>query len=219
MKFLSFLKPSIFDQCCYLCSSPLRGERFVCNRCLDSIKPQPDINPIVVNYLDGYKTFSHYTGEIREIVKLIKFKGIKHLAPKVGSKAAFFLKEYIDSIGPDFVTFIPTNPWRYWFWRGFDPVEEMLKGANQPYEKLIKRSLKWRKPLSRAVGIEERKKLVKNVYKLSSRFAEKLKGKTVLVVDDLLTTGATASTVAYLLKSTGVERVYLFAFFRGISDQ
>jgi predicted amidophosphoribosyltransferase len=132
----------------------------------------------------------------------------------VGKLASATLRAYTEKINPDWTTFIPTNPWRYWFLRGFDPVEEMLKGADQPYEKILKCSLKWRKPLSRAKSVEERKELVKDVFKIDSRFAGKLEGKTLLVVDDILTSGATAEAVGGLLKSVGAERVYFFAFFR-----
>jgi len=41
-----------------------------------------------------------------------------------------------------------------------------------------------------------------------------LKGKKVLIVDDLLTTGATGESLAYLLKSVGAKEVFLFTLFR-----
>jgi len=214
MKLPSLLGYLIFDERCYLCSSPLKGEKLVCPGCLSKITPQPEEDKVFIEHLDGYRTFATYGGTAREIVKLIKFENIKHLAREVGKLGKPFLKSYVDKTKADWITFVPTNPWRLWFTRGFDPVEEMLKGADQPYEKLIKRSLKWRKPLSRAKSVEERKKLVKGVFKLNRRFAERIKNKTVLVVDDILTSGTTASAVAHLLKAAGAKRVYLFAFFR-----
>jgi len=46
-------------------------------------------------------------------------------------------------------------------------------------------------------------------------FLHALHNKKILVIDDILTTGATAETIGFLLKSVGVEKVFWFAFFRG----
>jgi len=217
MKPFRLLAHLTFDDRCYLCGEPLRYEKLVCTKCFSRLKPQPEEDILSVENLDGYRTFTHYEGVARELVKLVKFEGIKHLAREVGKITSPLLREYEKRTEADWITFVPTNPWRYWFWRGFDPVEEMLRGAELPYERLIRRSPLWRKPLSRAKSVEERRRLVKGVFKLDSRFAERLRDKTVLVVDDLLTSGTTASAVAHLLKSVGVKRVYLFAFFRAKS--
>jgi len=219
MKPSTFLSLLTFDDRCFLCSSPLGEEKFVCASCLEELKPSPEEGNFFVPYLDGYRTFTRYEGRAREILKLVKFDGIKHLATEVGKRAAPLLREYLKSLKPDLTTFVPSNPLRYWFWRGFDPTEEMLKAAAVSYKRVIKRSFRWRKPLARARNREERIKLVKGVFNLERRFAELLEGRRVLVVDDVLTSGATASAVAYLLKSVGVKEVYLFAFFRAVSDQ
>jgi len=209
-----FFERILFCEKCLLCGKPLESNPFLCEFCLFSLKPSPEEDQITLPFLDGYKTFAHYGWREEKLISLIKFGGIKSLAHFVGNLAKPLLEGYIKEKKPDLVTYVPTNPWRLWFSRGFDPVEEMIKGANLKVEKVLKRRWLMRKPLARAKDTEERKQLVKNAFSIEKRFKARLRGKKILVIDDLLTSGATASEVAKLLKAGGAKEVYLFAFFR-----
>lgn len=50
-----------------------------------------------------------------------------------------------------------------------------------------------------------REKNVKNVYKLVNK--EKITGKTILLIDDIFTTGATVNECAKILKQGGAEKI------------
>ena len=210
----SSIERLLFEESCPLCGKPLGNNPLLCEVCLFSLKPLPEEDQTTIPFLDGYKTFAPYGWREEKIVSLIKFEGFKSLAHLVGNLAKPLLEGYIEKRNPHWVTYIPTNPWRLWFSRGFDPVEEMLKGADLKAEKILKRRWLFRKPLARAKDVAERKRLVKGVFSVEESFKARLRGKKILVVDDLLTSGSTASEVARLLKSAGAKEVYLFAFFR-----
>jgi ComF family protein len=55
---------------------------------------------------------------------------------------------------------------------------------------------------------EERAKNLHGAFRLTHR--KEIKGKKVLLVDDVLTTGATAEELTRLLLGAGAEKVYLF---------
>jgi len=204
----------LFAETCTLCGEPLGASSVVCDRCLLSIHPQPEEDLLSIPYLDGYRTFTAY-GEIeRKILELVKFQGFKHLAREIGKLVSPHLREYEKLLKPDAVTFIPTNPFRYWFLRGFDPVEEILKGTSVNFERIIGRRWLFRKPLARIKSIRERQRLVKDAFYIKREKIPRLRGGKILVVDDVLTTGSTASEIARLLKSAGAVEVYLFAVFR-----
>ncbi len=205
----------LFSERCAVCGEKLKGkETAVCQHCWFSLQPEPEEDAVYIPHLDGYRTAFPYKGVGGEILKLIKFSGFKSLAYEVGKLAEPTFREYVERIKPHWVTFVPTNPWRYWFKRGFHPAEELLKGTGVPYKKLIVRSWKPRKSLSAAKNLEERKRLVEGVFNLKPRYAGLLEGKRILTVDDVLTSGTTASKLAFLFKSVGAAEVYLFAFFR-----
>ena len=61
------------------------------------------------------------------------------------------------------------------------------------------------KPQKRAKG-KERERNVQGAYFVHSRKA--VRGKTVLVVDDIMTTGATGNEMARILYAAGAKTVY-----------
>jgi predicted amidophosphoribosyltransferase len=64
------------------------------------------------------------------------------------------------------------------------------------------------------VGLDsaERRRNVKGAFKLSPGGAGKISGKSILLVDDVRTTGATAEACAALLKKEGAGAVSLLTF-------
>jgi len=203
-----------FDTTCAHCRGPLEGERYLCVRCLSLLRPDPEEDKTSFPYLDGYKTFAPYAGVAKTLVKLIKFDGVRHLARFLGVSISRSLFEYKERIKPDVTGFIPTHPLRLWYLRGFDPVGEALKAAGLRAKPLLRRRLKPAKPLAAVGGFNERLSVVSGSYYLPPRVIKSVRGARVLMIDDLLTTGATASTAAALLKAAGAKEVFLFAFFR-----
>ena len=210
----SWIEHLIFAETCALCGEPLGTSPVICDRCLLSLHPQSEENLLSIPYLDGYKTFTRYGEREKKLLHLVKFEGFKHIAKELGRLISPHLRGYVELISPSAVVPIPTNPFRYWFLRGFDPVEEILKETGISYQRLIRRRWLWRKPLSKAKGIEERRRLVMGAFTLRKECIPRLSGARILLFDDVLTSGATASEIAYILKSVGVKEVYLFAVFR-----
>lgn len=67
----------------------------------------------------------------------------------------------------------------------------------------------------RNLGIEERRENVKNSFKLTSSGIDKIKGKNILLIDDIYTTGSTLDSASRLLKDSGANKVYILTFAAG----
>lgn len=78
-------------------------------------------------------------------------------------------------------------------WTGLEVFDGLVKTKETKQQKRL--------------GIAGRMANLKDCFKVSSRRG--LKGKRVLLLDDTLTTGATASEIARCLKRAGAERVYV----------
>jgi len=61
----------------------------------------------------------------------------------------------------------------------------------------------------------ERRVNVENAFSMGEGAAEKIKGKTILLVDDIYTTGSTASACAHVLMSKGARNVRVISFASG----
>jgi ComF family protein len=74
------------------------------------------------------------------------------------------------------------------------------------------------KRTARLVGksLEKRARIVRGAFKVDGRRAPDLKGRTILLVDDVLTTGATTGAVARALKRAGAARVVVAVLSRAL---
>ena len=68
----------------------------------------------------------------------------------------------------------------------------------------------------RTLGEEERRQNVEGTFAV--RRPALVRGRTVLVVDDIMTTGATLSECAKMLKESGAERVWCISLARSVRD-
>jgi predicted amidophosphoribosyltransferase len=65
------------------------------------------------------------------------------------------------------------------------------------------------------LGALGRRRNTREVFNVPREKAEQLVGKTILLVDDVYTTGSTADACAATLLEAGAARVYVFTFASG----
>ncbi len=192
--------------CCGLAFKP-SDQGFLCENCLSEIKAIALLERERPQWISQVGVFAPYEGVLKEAIRLIKFEGIKPLAHALGEKISKHLKTFIENFSPDIVTPVPIHIRRWWV-RGFDHNVEILKGAKVDFQEVLVR-VKHSKPLAQK-GVEERKKLLKDAFKVKSKFLDLIEGKRILIFDDILTTGTTASVVASTLMEAGAREVGLY---------
>ena len=154
-------------------------------------------------------SFMRYSGPCADIVKRFKFSGLPQLSEFMGNELGCYLKNECKDIKFDFVTFVPMHP-----------IDEFRRKYNQSrllairvakhldlkvVDCLSKRfSFKHQKSLNR----EERHKQIKGKFIVK----KDLSNKTVLLIDDVFTTGATLNECAKVMKKAGAETVYTATF-------
>jgi ComF family protein len=161
-----------------------------------------------LSYIDSYRIFSSYDKALKEMIIALKFKKASLFANIIADivKDDFFA--FLRSINPDIVTYVPVSFLRFWQ-RGYDQNAILLKALNAEYISIFKR-IKHAKPLSLSIDKNQREHIVSGAFKIKKEFVFNLEGKKVLVFDDILTTGATATQIAKTLKMHAVKEVYFY---------
>lgn len=214
---------------CKLCSHPL--ENFstipVCPRCLHSVLPiEPEFacagcrTPFLnaspldenglcllcatgINRFEGAHAYGVYDGELRALIHLFKYQRVESLAQPLGRLLlrALPLDAAYDAIVP-----VPLH-WRRRFSRGFNQAHLLARVLSKSLGVHIRAALRRSRSTpaqSSLTGIARRRN-VRGAFQ--SRSSVNLAGASVLLVDDVFTTGATANACAKELKAAGARRV------------
>lgn len=156
---------------------------------------------------DGITAPFYYEDSIALAVRRMKFYGKTFLADALAEEMAECVKKDFKDINFDFVCFIP-----------FTLSQKLLRKYNQSELLAEKLSEKLNIPLNRVMiklfdtkpqhktGFRYRAGNVFGVYDVKKDVD--VKGKIILLVDDVKTTGSTLNDCARILKIRGAEKVY-----------
>ncbi len=99
--------------------------------------------------------------------------------------------------------------WTKRFTRGYNQAEALALGLGRSFKLPVRSPLR-RTAATPALALmsrTERAKIMKNAFVIRRRHRSGLAGRTVLLVDDILTSGATAGAASRALKQAGASRV------------
>ncbi len=146
-----------------------------------------------------------YEGPLGTLIRNYKYQRFTVLADELSRLMLATLKRR--DVAADVVVSVPMHPLSA-FWRGFDHAgllaEKVANGLGRPR---LKRVLRRRRLGSRQTGLSYHARLEAVRGAFRARPEARLKGRSVLLVDDVLTTGATASECARTLHSARAGRV------------
>ncbi len=186
---------------CSVCGHPLEflpGAPSICRRCLEKKR--------TFNF-DSVFYFTLYRGLPEFAVKELKFSRLKPVAQAIGETISGHLLEVLSQLGVDLIVPVPVSR-ETLRERGFNQTEEILKRAGIPYVSLLEKPFTPEKQST--LSFKERSENVRGVFRVKSEFKLELLGKSVLIFDDVFTTGATADEIAGLLKRHGAREVFVY---------
>ena len=96
--------------------------------------------------------------------------------------------------------------------RGFNQVEYILEKCKIDFKNILIRE-KHSKHQSELTA-EERKDWIKGQFKIGKESIELIKGKSLLLIDDIFTTGNTANEISTVLMNNGASLVDILTFFK-----
>lgn len=207
MRLLQRLGKLLFPPKCILCRKVLeKDETDLCRHCrMDS--PECGIGTRKLPLISKWAAVWYYEGLVRQSILRFKFRGVRSYAPAYGRLLAMALqRQEMDQF--DLLTWVPTGSWRK-LRRGYDQVELLANAVGkelgvEPVSLLKK--VRNNPPQSGIAGDAQRRANVLGVYR--AREAETLAGKRILLLDDVITTGATVGEAARVLLTAGAAEVY-----------
>ncbi len=196
----------LFPRKCVLCRSLLKKEETdLCTPC----RQETDRYATPKNslpFLESRTAVWYYEGNVRSSLLRYKFSNQRSYSRVYGRLLAMkLLEEYPQ--GFDVLTWIPISPRRL-RQRGYDQVELLAQAVSQELEMPLTRTLvkvRDNPPQSGLREAAQRRANVLGAYEALS--PEAFSGKRVLLLDDIITTGATASEAARILLTAGAKEV------------
>ena len=207
MKLYFWLMNLLFPPKCVLCRKLLsKEETDLCKQCRVEA-PGYSRSKTTPQFLDSFAAVWYYEGSVRESLLRFKFYGARSYGNVYGRLLAMNVMETAEA-DFDVLTWIPVSPLRK-LRRGYDQVELIARAAGrelglEPVPTLKK--IRHNRPQSRISDGAKRRANVLGAYRVIA--PEQISGKRILLLDDILTTGATMSEAARVLKTAGAKEVH-----------
>ena len=192
---------------CMLCGRLLRdSEAVLCGRCGHEL-PEWDNAPRRVPGYERCAAAFVYEEPIRGSILRFKFHGMQTYAVQFARWMAVRVRGELRT-SFDFVTWTPCSRRRRWT-RGFDQAELLAEALARELDLEARPTLekfRHRPPQSKTKTAAKRRANVQGAYRLLP--GADVRGRTVLVVDDILTTGATLGECGRILRQAGAKALY-----------
>jgi ComF family protein len=201
---LSFLG----DPCCVRCGLPFEyaaGEEAECGRCL----ADPP-------HFDRLRAAVAYGQVARQVALKLKYSGRPGVALTLGR---FMARHLASADRGAMLVPVPLHRWRIWK-RGYNQsaliASALAKGSGLAVDLDLLRRIK-ATPVLRGLGRRERALAVRGAFAVRDKAP--VSGKSLILVDDVFTSGATANACARALKRAGAARVEIVCWARVIAGE
>lgn len=155
-----------------------------------------------------------FNAHARRLIHKLKYHDQQHIAPLMAKMMLHAARDLLVNGDAVIVCPVPLHHWRY-FRRRFNQADLLARQvARQSQAAYMPKLIKRIRSTKTQVGLtrEERQKNVKGAFVLNAKWVEQARGKTIFIVDDVITTGATVDEIASCLKAEGLAPVYILAF-------
>jgi ComF family protein len=215
-RFKKALLDFLFPRTCFGCQ---KEGSYLCEDCKATLEISSFHQKANLEWLsDLYFALVYQKLLIQKLIRQYKYQPfIKELNKTLAS----LIIEHFQLIDnkPDFTNFVllavPSEKKRK-RWRGFNPAEEIGRSLAEFWEIPLMNEVLLKiknTPPQVELSDKERKKNVKGAF--VCQLPEKIKGRKILLVDDVFTTGATLTECARVLKKSGAKEIIGIVVARG----
>jgi predicted amidophosphoribosyltransferase len=205
MKLLQAVAAGLVPPLCAACGRTCRSEATLCTRCARRLAEADPVEGSGPPGLDRAWSSAPHEGAARDLVTALKFRRLLPVAELMADRIQWLAPGTILS---GTIVPVPTAPLRSAL-RGFDPAAEiataLARRTGLPIEVCLVR---------RGGGRQVGKRRAQRIGHPPLIQASGQVPRSALLIDDVLTTGATLSSCARALRSAGAIRVVAITFTR-----
>lgn len=212
----------LFPEVCHACDESLaRGEKFICTTCNVKL-PYTDLHlhgatelnvlqqrfwgKVPVRFAFSYLYFKP-KGRVQRLLHKLKYKGAHELGEHLGKRYGTILSDHHYADQFDLILPVPLHRLKLRR-RGYNQSDGFASGLSEAMRVEWSNSLLVRNSDTDSQTKKSRLGRWQNVEKVFEvKSPDKVKGKRVLLVDDVLTTGATLEACAIILLESGCSEV------------
>ena len=205
---LDLILDLLYPPKCMLCGRVMeRGADSLCPKCCNTDLPEPERDPKPVQYFEQSVATFFYRDPLIDAILRYKFHGMASYSDRFAKWMAVTVRDKLDG-KYDLISWVPCSRRRIRS-RGFDQAELLAKALAHELGTEAVRTLdkiRHNPKQSRTADPAKRRANVLGVYRAHK--PERFRGKRILLVDDVLTTGATLSECGKVLLIAGADKLY-----------
>lgn len=215
LEFFDFIVPRF----CIVCDTPLNySSIFICNECESEIQILGD-SQITEEYeqhftdnkfIDAYTSLYVFeeNGNLQKLIHALKYEKKFKVGFFLGEKLSEVRKKTILSWNADLIIPVPLFNLKK-IERNYNQAYYIAKGVGKNLNIQIKDNLikRMKNTVSQTtLNMSEREENVHGAFSILHK--TKIKSKRIIIIDDVITTGATVKEIAKILKEAGAEKVF-----------
>lgn len=225
---------------CPLCAAVLAGDDGLCAPCWQELNfiaapichisgapLKVDLGPETLSLAvqknpppyDKARAAFHYGGSAAALVKRMKFSDRPELARLL---APFLVRAGKDVLRANAILVPVPLHRRRLFGRRFNQAAELCRAmARETGNEISFQAVKRVKATRPQIGLTRRKRKsnLKGSFKVSPSASESIQGRSLILVDDVLTTGATVEAMSETLRQAGAGRIYVLTLARVVRPE
>ncbi|MFN0274406.1 MAG: ComF family protein [Chitinophagales bacterium] len=218
LQILNDIAALVFPNLCLACEQPLgTGEKMICLTCQLTL-PKTNYhlhheNPVEKHFwgrvhIEAATALYHYIKQTRvqHMIHQLKYKGRTDIGIHLGRLFGYQLQESDDFKNVDIITSVPLHKHKL-DKRGYNQSDLLGEGLSETLQKPFDKNILVRNVFTQTQTRKSRSERWKNVDSIFSvPHPEKISGKHILLIDDVITTGSTLEACANeILKISGTK--------------
>jgi ComF family protein len=206
----TILREILFPCTCLVCS---KGDKYLCNNCEQSVK----LNAVEIINFNQTKPPLLYSAlysqvPVKTAIRNFKFQDLKSLSQPISSWLNNYWQLILNNdqtLPQNFLVIpVPLHRLRY-LARGFNQAEILAKSFCEHfnYELITNKVVTRNRNTPHQVGLKRFERLVNLIDAFAVTDQEKIKNRDIIIIDDVITTGATIEEIAKVLREAGAKKI------------